>query len=545
MKIKFILLIFSVLIFNESIAQPVEEWIRRYNGTANSYDIVSKMLIDKNNNVLVFGNSNETGTVLDFLILKYSPGGNLIWKTHYNGSGNSFDQINSACIDTSGNSYVTGFTTDSALQTNITTAKFDSSGNLEWTKVFFVSGYNASYGKDILIDNSGNIIVCGALRKSIGYFDIGTIKYTPDGDEIWSQTFNGEGKGNDIPVTIKNDISDNIIIAGTTKSLTTNGDMTIIKYDSSSSLLWQKTFNGTANQDDEMSSMVLDNENNIYFCGSKYNLPGSFDYFFSKLDANGNTLWSEIYDGKGSSLDIASAILLDSHDNLYITGYSSTGLNPGSEDILTIKLTPSGIIRWIRSYNGKANGTDQANSLAVDINGNIYIGGASDTGNFHLVYALIKYDSTGNFQWNKNYFYSQTPEDFIYYVALDKQNNIYVTGLSFGGVSDFDIATIKYSQTVGISQSLSNILDDYILFQNYPNPFNPSTVISYQLSNSDLVSLKVYDVLGNKITILVNEKQNEGRHEILWNASGFPSGIYFYELKTKYFSSVKKMLFIK
>lgn len=539
------LIIFLVLIFREALSQPNEEWVQRYNGTASSYDLASRMLIDKDNNVLVFGSSNETGSVLDFLITKYSPEGNIIWTTLYNGSGNSSDQINSACIDSSGNCYVTGYTTDSAQETNFTTAKFDSSGNLIWVNVFFKTGYTNGYGNDILLDNSGNIVVCGTIKSSNGSFDIETIKYSSVGAEIWSQTFNGEGNGNDIPVKIKRDNSDNIIIGGTTKSLSANNDIIIIKYDSSSSLIWRKTFNGTANLDDGMSSMVLDTENNIYFCGSKYNTQSLFDYFYAKLDLNGNIIWSENYNGAGNNLDISSTILLDSFNNVFVTGFSRSGMNPGSEDFLTIKLTQTGNIRWIRSYDGIANGIDQAKSMAIDNSGNVYIGGASDTGNFHLVYALIKYDSLGSFQWVKNYFYSQTPEDFINNVALDNQNNVYVTGISLSPVSDFDITTIKYSQTTGINQSNSYIPDGFFLFQNYPNPFNPFTVIGYQLANSNFVSLIVYDVLGNKIATLVNEKQNAGSHEISWDATGFPSGMYFYELKTEKLSSVKKMLLIK
>lgn len=334
-----------------------------------------------------------------------------------------------------------------------------------WVNVFFKTGYTNGYGNDILLDNSGNIVVCGTIKSSNGSFDIETIKYSSVGAEIWSQTFNGEGNGNDIPVKIKRDNSDNIIIGGTTKSLSANNDIIIIKYDSSSSLIWRKTFNGTANLDDGMSSMVLDTENNIYFCGSKYNTQSLFDYFYAKLDLNGNIIWSENYNGAGNNLDISSTILLDSFNNVFVTGFSRSGMNPGSEDFLTIKLTQTGNIRWIRSYDGIANGIDQAKSMAIDNSGNVYIGGASDTGNFHLVYALIKYDSLGSFQWVKNYFYSQTPEDFINNVALDNQNNVYVTGISLSPVSDFDITTIKYSQTTGINQSNSYIPDGFFFFK--------------------------------------------------------------------------------
>lgn len=66
MKLKFMLIIFLVLIFREALSQPNEEWVQRYNGTASSYDLASRMLIDKDNNVLVFRRSNETGFCTGF-----------------------------------------------------------------------------------------------------------------------------------------------------------------------------------------------------------------------------------------------------------------------------------------------------------------------------------------------------------------------------------------------------------------------------------------------------------------------------------------------
>lgn len=545
MKLKYILLIFIAFILRNGFTQPVEEWTQRYNGSANSFDIVSKMLFDNDNNVYIFGSSSETGSGTDFLIIKYSPEGNIIWTELYDGSGNSFDHINSACLSNTGDIYITGYTTDIAFRTQLTTAKFDSSGNFIWSKLFSKPGYVIGNGKDIVLDNSNNILVCGSIKREVGFFDIELIKYSPDGDEIWSNTFNGEGNGDDNPVTLKNDDSDNIIVAGTTKSLLTDNDMIIIKYDSSSNLIWKKTYNGTADLADVMSDMVLDTENNIYFCGNKFNTQSSYDYFYAKLDENGNTLWSGDFNGIGNNIDIPSSIILDSSENVYISGFSRAGVDLGSEDFLTIKLDQEGNTDWIRSFNGTSDGMDQANSIAVDNHGNVYVGGASDIGEFHLVYSLIKYDSLGSFMWEKNYYNSQTPEDFIYDIALDNLNNIYVTGISFSAITDFDIATIKYSQTVGIDQSQFNLPDKFVLRQNYPNPFNPSTVIGYDLNVSGFVSLIIYDILGKKIASLVNEYKETGTYETLWNASDSPNGIYFYEMKVEEYSSVKKMLLIK
>ncbi len=83
------------------------------------------------------------------------------------------------------------------------------------------------------------------------------------------------------------------------------------------------------------------------------------------------------------------------------------------------------------------------------------------------------------------------------------------------------------------------------LEQNYPNPFNPNTAISYNLSLSSFISLKVYDILGNEVATLVNEKQNPGTYTVDFDGSNYSSGIYFYKIETDNFFVTKKMIMIK
>ncbi|MFZ1320432.1 MAG: T9SS type A sorting domain-containing protein [Ignavibacteria bacterium] len=93
---------------------------------------------------------------------------------------------------------------------------------------------------------------------------------------------------------------------------------------------------------------------------------------------------------------------------------------------------------------------------------------------------------------------------------------------------------------------ISNIVpDEFSLAQNYPNPFNPKTVISYELRVTSFAKLMVYDVLGNEVAELVNEKQNAGTYSVEFDGSGFASGIYFYRLETNEFSDSKRMILIK
>ncbi|PIP79236.1 MAG: hypothetical protein COW85_01680 [Ignavibacteria bacterium CG22_combo_CG10-13_8_21_14_all_37_15] len=90
-----------------------------------------------------------------------------------------------------------------------------------------------------------------------------------------------------------------------------------------------------------------------------------------------------------------------------------------------------------------------------------------------------------------------------------------------------------------------NIVTNYALSQNYPNPFNPSTLISYQLPASGLVTIKVYNVIGKEIATLVNEYQQSGSYSKEFSANRLTSGVYFYTIKSGSFSATKKMILMK
>jgi len=98
---------------------------------------------------------------------------------------------------------------------------------------------------------------------------------------------------------------------------------------------------------------------------------------------------------------------------------------------------------------------------------------------------------------------------------------------------------------VGITQIGNQVPSEYKLSQNYPNPFNPVTKIKFEIPKSSFVNLAVYDILGREVAKLVNEKLNAGTYLVDWNASQYPSGVYFYRLQSGDFVDVKKMLMIK
>ncbi|HEY3249634.1 MAG TPA: T9SS type A sorting domain-containing protein [Ignavibacteria bacterium] len=139
-----------------------------------------------------------------------------------------------------------------------------------------------------------------------------------------------------------------------------------------------------------------------------------------------------------------------------------------------------------------------------------------------------------------------SPDNSIYlhlsmtFVASDNLMSI-ITG--WGVTNDGVIS--HYNETVGIQQIGSSVPESFKLEQNYPNPFNPITHFRFRIADLEFISLKIYDILGKEIAVLVNGKMKPGIYEADWDASNYPSGVYFYTLKAGSFSETRKMVFVK
>lgn len=114
---------------------------------------------------------------------------------------------------------------------------------------------------------------------------------------------------------------------------------------------------------------------------------------------------------------------------------------------------------------------------------------------------------------------------------------IYICRLSQGA-----IVRLKYDLT-GINNNNAPV--GFALTQNYPNPFNPATNIKFEIPKTGFVSLKIFDMIGNEISSLVSESKPPGSYDVSWDASNFPSGVYFYELRAGEFTERKKMVLVK
>ncbi|NOS85992.1 MAG: T9SS type A sorting domain-containing protein [Ignavibacteria bacterium] len=154
---------------------------------------------------------------------------------------------------------------------------------------------------------------------------------------------------------------------------------------------------------------------------------------------------------------------------------------------------------------------------------------------------IIRKTTNGGLNWlAQNTNSNSIPANSIFFID---ENHGWVVG-DYGGIMR------TTNGGIGITSISSEIPRSYTLFQNYPNPFNPVTRIRFSIpafaeTTRRVVSLKIYDILGKEIAVLVNENLNPGTYEVGWNASNFSSGIYFYSLFTDNNKQTRKMVVVK
>jgi hypothetical protein len=564
-------------------------WVARFNGSGNSVDYATSLITDYKNNVYVTGGSYNNAANYDYVTIKYNYSGTVQWAAIFNGSGNSNDIANAIAIDTAGNIYVTGKSYGNGTFYDYTTIKYDSAGTEIWVARYNGLVNGSDNASAIAVDKSGNIYVTGWCFGNNSETYYATLKYDSNGNEQWAVLNYVPLRSGDEASSIALDDFGNIYVTVEIIELGLGYNYATIKYNPSGIQQWKATYNGPGNHTDLAKSISLDTSGNIFVTGKSVGVGTWYDFATIKYDNYGNQQWVARYHGLGDSWDGASSITLDNSGNIYITGTSEElGLN---YDYVTIKYNSEGIQQWIESYNGPGNNIDNACSLVSDNVGNIYMTGKSHGNGTNYDYATIKYaqgsipielssfnaalvDNKVKLNWT-----TATETNNSGFEILRKAQNDnewetigFVPGFGtttesksysftdenvISGFYKYRLKQIDFDGSFQYSSEIEVEVDftpkEFVLYQNYPNPFNPSTTIKFTVPSviasgakqSQLVTLKVYDILGNEIATLVNEEKQPGVYEVEFDGSLLASGMYVYKLQAGTFIQTKKMILLK
>ena len=266
------------------------------------------------------------------------------------------------------------------------------------------------------------------------------------GDIAWVAAYGGDASGPDSAMAIAVDASGNVVVTGSSEGQGTGMDIATVKYAPDGTQLWAARFNDTLASDDEAADVVVDRLGNVIVTGYGGTSQSDQDYTTIKYNAAGVQQWVARYNSPDNSGDFATAVAVDDSGNVFVTGWC-LNLLAINADYTTIKYSPSGLLLWAKRYNGPGSGTDSARALAVDAQGNVYVTGQSTGVDSGTDYRTIKYSASGDRLWMRRYNGPGNSYDEAQALAVDAEGNVYVAGCSAGdGSSSDDYATIKYSQ---------------------------------------------------------------------------------------------------
>lgn len=447
MKYQLIVLIFLFSVFTniENLnSQISQQWVSRYNGPANLREEAFSIAVDDSGNVYVSGNSYNTVTLYDLIVIKYNSSGVEQWVRSYNGPGNSQDGATAMAIDNTGNIVVTGYSYGSGSSSDFVTIKYNANGDSLWLKRYNGASNGFDSPGSIAVDASGNICVTGQSFGNTSAADFATIKYNPNGDSLWVKKYSGPGNNQDQTYDIAIDALENVYVTGSSVGTGTQEDYVTIKYNAAGVQQWLQRYNVTGNVEDIPFSIGVDNNGNVYVTGRSQGVGTSRDFATIKYNTSGVQQWVNRYNGTGNSFDEAYCMAIDTSGNICVSG-NSTG-SGSSRDIATIKYNTNGDSLWVKRYNGPGNGYDGATAMKVDVSGNVYVTGNSQGLGTNYDYVTIKYNSNGDSLSVNRYNGPGNNSDFSQGIAVDISDNFYVVGYSVGIGTDYDFATIKYAE---------------------------------------------------------------------------------------------------
>jgi hypothetical protein len=436
-----------------------------------------------------------------------------------------------------------------------------------WTKTFGGSGHEVGYSVQQTTDD-GYIITGSTSSFGAGGEDVWLIKTDDNGDTLWTKTFGDSGfdSGNSVQQTS----GGGYVITGVTNMKSgvnlsrIQGKAFLLKTDANGDTLWSKTYKKSRSAKNDWGNSVDTTSDGGYIftgisgrelgCGI-FCLTGGI--LLVRTNSNGDTIWTKTFGDSSNIMNDGNSVRQTNDGGFIITGsIQSFNLYGNYIDVLLIKTDENGDTLWTKTYGD--SGWDSGYSVQQTTDGGYIIAGTE----------LIKTDTNGDTLWTKPYFgYSvQQTTDGGYIIAGGNAiiktddngdtlwtksfqgvgNSIQQTsdgGYIVAGSQNRDVLLIKIAPDItSIDDNQPVSVNDYQLHQNYPNPFNPSTTIEFSLPQSGFVTLKIYNILGEKVATLVSDRLSPGSYSYVWDASELTSGVYLYRLQAADYIETRKMV---
>ncbi len=528
-----------------SIAQVQRDWATKFLGPGQ--DNAVGIAVDNSGNIWVCGTSNWSGSSSDIYTVKYNSAGVQTAATFFNSPFNHSDEARGIAIDPAGNVYVIGRVTKivapNTTSSDIVVLKYNSSAALQWSAIFNTPQNWIDDANAIAVDNTGNVYITGSVVKDAPFeYDYLTAKFNTSGVLQWFVTYNGTANGVDMAKDIAVDASGNVYITGSSHGqkgnlyiINTFADYVTIKYNTNGVQQWVARYNAF-NQGDDARSLALDAAGNVYVTGRSAAANGNQDWATIKYSNAGIFQWSQRFTGPGGGTDDATTIAVDGSGNAIVAGNTFT--SAGKINTLAIKYNSSGAQQWQAIYNAGTN--DLGQSMALDHNGNVYVSAESYGSATLTDMVTVKFNATnGTLAWSTRFNGTENLSDLPRAIAVVNPSLAGNPVLYVFGNTATDVVTIKYSQPqVPQPSALQSVTREDASDKNFkithqPNPVSSFANIQFDLPTDSRVTIDIYDASGRKVYTLINGFRKAGTHMTKLNASNFAEGLYYYKIYAK------------
>lgn len=459
---------------------------------------------------------------------------------------------------------------------------------IEWSRTYGGNSYDGC--NDIKLLDDGGFVFAGSTWSfgNGSVDDIWLVRTESDGDSMWSRTFGGTGLDFCLSMDLTSD-GGFILGGGTTLSGGQGVNCWIIKTDMNGDSLWSRIYRGTRN--DELRAVKQVSDGGYWTCGLSSWLDSiRTRAFMMRLDSLGDSLWCRPYGGSGilSSLVpfgdgscIAAGHVINaaiSRDNAWLLRVAANGdslwsreyavgddrsyftraiqsedgnivgfgytanFSTESYNFFLVKTNPQGDTLWTRIYN-RPLFSEQGSSIIQTQDGGFVLAGRSwANGGWDYNIRIIRTDDMGNTLWETTVGgdgIDQSP----HVISTSDGGYLLSANTDSYGSGWMDVWLVKFSpeQAARTTPTPQNAC----LMSVFPNPFNSSAQISFTLPVTSRMSLRLYDVLGREVKLLMDETQTAGEHRVSFDGSNLSSSIYFCRMQAGNMQITRKIVLMK
>lgn len=324
------------------------------------------------NNYFVAAKHN--GNDYDVYIEKHTKAGALLWSQTYNGSANSDDIPTKLILDQNNDLFIIGSSIGQNSMNDYLAMKIDgSTGTIIWDNT-----YDFNHKIDVAtgcgLDNSGNLVVVGAVANNNFNSNFVVVKYDANGNIVATKSHNSPGNGYDLPFDLEIDQNDNIYVVGTKNFMSNNGDIKVIAYNPNLQIQWVNYIDKDGSNDEGYDLKL--HANKLYVTGFCTESNSISLAYLGKMDCvNGNIDWSKERRPENGIVAKGKKIDIDNNGNIFVVGEMERS---GASTMLTSSYDQNGNVRWEKLFKKDQTSEDFGSSIIIS-NSTIYSTGASES----------------------------------------------------------------------------------------------------------------------------------------------------------------------